>query len=173
MANKIIQIPFNASDFKFCEEHGYKQSASIGHSYFLTIDYRKPNPEKYKIGLVGELAYSKYTGMPVDTHTLGHGDGGIDFENGVDVKCSKLDVCPNLLMMKRDIKEKTKFYVLAWWKNYGRELNVDEVYLIGWISKEDFIQKHEKVNYGFGTSMRLHSTLLHPMHTFNQIKLQF
>lgn len=39
-----------------------------------------------RIGARGEYAYSAFSGLPVDVHTIGRGDGGVDFPNGVQVK---------------------------------------------------------------------------------------
>jgi hypothetical protein len=156
----MVQIPFTYDDFYYCVQIAELRTST--NNYYKIAEPRQIEkkisvPKKHYIGAIGELAYSKYSGLPIDTEAYTYGDDGTDFKNGVDVKSSMINSCPNLLLKKEFMRDTAKYYVLSW-------INHDDVYLIGWISKEEFNSKCKVVNYGKGDSLRLDHKLLKPMH---------
>ena len=126
-------ITLTEEQLNFAHNVGFKRSASVGHAVtkksFNAYENKKPDWWRHYIGAIGELAYSIYIGKEIDTTTIGRGDDGTDFDNGVDVKSSDLNRKPNLLLGINQFNKKyAKRYVLAW-------VQIPKVELIGYIDK--------------------------------------
>lgn len=129
-----------------------KNSISMNHN----------SQKRHYIGAVGELAYSKFSGLPVDVDTIGEGDNGNDFENGVNVKCSMSVMQPDLLFPKKQFnRKKSNYYVLSW-------IHESEVYLVGWAKRSEIALKHTVVDFGYGTTLKYDNKLLNPMYTLEE-----
>ncbi len=140
-------ITLTEKQIEFAKDLGFKRSASVGHAVtrksFNAYENKKPDWWRHFIGALGEVAYSVYIGKEVDTTTIGTGDDGTDFDNGVDVKSSDLNRRPNLLLgVKQFNKKYAKRYVLAWVK-------LPTVELMGYIDREDVIEKSTLKNFGY------------------------
>lgn len=121
---------------------GYNRSKSVNHSdtkISKNLHKNRPNWWRHFIGALGEVAYSKVTGEDVDTETLGKGDQGYDFKNGIDIKSSDLNRKPNLIISKQAFDSKIcKTYLLAWVK-------LPYVELLGTIERDQVLNNLEKM----------------------------
>ncbi len=146
-SKKTFCISLSEEDIKFAEDLGKKRSASMGHkdtknskNFFSD----KPGWWRHYIGALGEVAYSKATGHKVDTETIGRGDGGADFPNGVQIKSTMKKHKPDLIISKRQFNmKKGTIYVLAW-------IKIPKVEFVGWItrSKFDTLKQLKKFQHG-------------------------
>jgi hypothetical protein len=87
----------------------------------------RPLSEGYEIlGTMGELAFSMFSGLPVDKSVKANGDGGVDFTLPLTIDVKTARKANNLLVEKG--KNMADIYVLA-------QANPDisnEVTLLGW-----------------------------------------
>ena len=153
-------ITLTEEQIEFAKDLGFKRSASMNHANTKNScnPYKnKPAWHRHVVGALGELAYSIYSGEKVDTETLGRGDEGYDFNNKIDVKSSDLDRKPNLLIGVNNFKRKyAERYVLAWVK-------IPTVELIGYIDRQDVIEKSTIKNFGFNDNYFVTSNNLKPL----------
>lgn len=154
----MIKIEFSKEDFEFCHELGLKRSGSVGHADTKNSP-RMVHGSRYRhyLGVVGELAYSKYSGLEVDIHTIGKGDDGTDFPNGVNVKCSDAKNKPNLLILSQQFKRKySDYYVMVWYTQ-------GDVYLLGWATRDQLYTHKKVVDFGYGETYLYSNRNLKPM----------
>jgi hypothetical protein len=154
-------ITLTEEQLDFAHSVGFKRSASVGHAVtrksFNAYENKKPDWWRHYIGALGELAYSIYIGKEIDTTTIGRGDDGTDFDNGVDVKSSDLNRKPNLLLGINQFNKKyAKRYVLAWVK-------IPTVELIGYIDRDDVINKSTIKNFGYNDNYFVTNNNLKPL----------
>ena len=100
------------------------------------------------LGLLGETAYGLMKDVPVTTEVWAHrGDGGVDFQDGTDVKTiSYTGSSPELKIGKiPPADSKTKRYVLA---ICDIKVSPNTVHLVGEISAENFRKKATLRQYG-------------------------
>ena len=134
---KTFQIKLSDEDINFATDLGKRRSASMGHkdtknskNFFAN----KPPWHRHVVGAIGEVAFAKVTGQKVDTKTIGRGDGGVDFKNGVQIKSTEKKFKPDLIISKRQFNmTKGTIYVLAW-------IKLPVVEFVGWISRQKFDQ---------------------------------
>lgn len=159
------RFEFNEEAIAWCFKHGMARSASMNHAD--TKNSRnffsgKPPYHRHVLGIKGELAYSWWLRHinryhPVDIKTLGRGDTGTDFPGGVQIKSSDLDHVPNLLIGVTQWQRKhANYYVLAW-------VRPEHVWLIGWISTEEFEKIHKVREIRGDAVMVVDYRDLHPM----------
>ncbi len=121
---------------------GYNRSNSVGHSntkISKNLHKNRPNWWRHFVGALGEVAYAKVTGEKVDTKTLGKGDNGFDFKNGIDIKSSDLKKKPSLIISKQAFDSKIcKTYLLAWVK-------IPYVELLGTIKRDEVLNNLDKM----------------------------
>lgn len=105
-----------------------------------------PNTEDI-CGVMGEMAFSVYSGLPVDTNLYEHGDGKKDFEFtlggrklSIDVKAARKPY--NLLVKEKDAKDCADILILA-------GISGDDVSLIGWEHKSLMVLSPVK-EFGYG-----------------------
>jgi hypothetical protein len=96
-------------------------------------------------GCAGELAYSKWSGLPVDNKLYAVGDNGIDFQKNrevIQIKTAtfKSDRYPTELKASKNIIEKSKCTKLVLC-HYNEKVNPFQVEIIGEISKDNYIKK--------------------------------
>lgn len=114
----MIRVELTPEDKKFCWKWAQKRSGSMGdndtknsHSFGMNSKTR------HYVGLLGERAYGKYIDFPVDTATIGRGDDGTDFPDGIQVKGAMTEKMPNLLIPVDQYDRKPcESYVLVWVK---------------------------------------------------------
>jgi hypothetical protein len=142
-------ITLTNEQIEWCKNLAIKRSGSMNHSDTLNSqNFLKQKPSWYRhyVGVLGELAYSIHTGQAVDETTIGKGDSGIDFEDGVQVKASDTVNKPNLMFPVSQFNRKiAKNYVLAWVK-------LPEVELIGRITREKILEVKTTKDYGYGNT---------------------
>jgi hypothetical protein len=146
----MIQFVLSDEELEWCKQLGFKRSASKNHADTLNSKNfmpKKPKWHRHYVGAIGELAYSKYCGDPVNTDIIGVGDDGTDFPGGVQVKASDTKKIPNLMFPKNQFyRKKAKVYVLVWVK-------IPSVYLVGKIDRQRIIQCHKLHDFGYGETM--------------------
>tara|TARA_R110000803_G_scaffold110897_1_gene179353 strand:+ start:489 stop:959 length:471 start_codon:yes stop_codon:yes gene_type:complete len=144
-----MNITLTDKQILYCKDLAMKRSGSVNHAETknsINCFKEMPGWHRHYVGALGEMAYSIYSGKEIDTTTIGRGDDGTDFDNGVDVKTSTSKYKPNLLIFKKQFERKfAKNYVLAW-------LKLPVVELIGTISRDDFNEHKEIKNFGYGDS---------------------
>ena len=142
---------------EWCKELALKRSGSMNHAETknsINCFKEKPGWHRHFIGALGELAYAIHTGKEVDTTTIGRGDTGTDFDNGVDVKSSASKYKPPLLLFVNQFARKTcETYVLAW-------VNLPQVELIGSIKRDKIMDVQVIKNYGYGDSYYIDNKFL-------------
>tara|TARA_R110002012_G_scaffold59163_2_gene154544 strand:+ start:1088 stop:1576 length:489 start_codon:yes stop_codon:yes gene_type:complete len=154
----MVEVKFNDADIDFCRNLGDRRSGSMGHrdtvnSYTMTHKSR----HRHFLGVVGELAYSKFSGLEVDSITIGRGDDGTDFNNGINVKCSDSRNKPNLIFPVVQYQRKySEYYVLVWYKE-------KIPYLLGWTTRNEIDLKHKIVDFGYGETVLFSNSLLNTM----------
>lgn len=137
---KPIPIRISESEIQWCEALGKRRHYSIEKHSANWFD-GKPPWFKEKIGVLGEKAYSIYSGYPVDDWTIGCGDDGTDFPNGAQAKGACQPRTPRLMLPVSSYNKKPfKFYVLGWCRpgDYG------DWRLLGKISRERFDKIKQK-----------------------------
>lgn len=153
-------ITLNEKQMNWCKELAMKRSGSMNHAETknsINCFKNKEGWHRHYVGLLGEYAYAQYTGQKVDDVTIGKGDKGIDFADGVDVKTSTSKYRPNLLIFVKQFQRKVADrYVLAW-------LDLPRVELIGSITRKKFIEVKEIKNLGYGDSYQVNRKHLTPM----------
>jgi len=159
----MVQIPFTLQDYQFCASLADKRSSSMGHQDTKnSITMTHSSQKRHYIGVIGELAYSKFSGLPVDVITIGRGDDGNDFQNGVNVKCTDRKSKPDLLFLKKQFERKiSNYYVLSW-------IHESNVYLVGWAKRLEIESQHTVTDFGYGETLVFKNDLLYPMHTFEE-----
>ncbi len=127
------------------------------------------------IGILGEITYALCTGESFNSLLLPKGDGGIDFKNKVDIKTSEEHKAHYLIEMPYKIEKKlvtaeNYVYVLV-------DLSKKEGRVMGWMSVEEFKEKHITKDFSYGIRMVVPAKELHPMETFlpyaNHMKREF
>lgn len=116
------------------------------------------------IGHLGEMAVGKVLNIPVDMEVRTGGDDGNDMEylgNTVQVKTSTLKAlifnAPHLF--KSDMAILVQFI-----GEDKRQAEKDPRFVIwGWMSREDFMEKHYAHNYGYGERMVVDSEYMLPL----------
>ncbi len=163
----------------WCFDLAMRRSGSMQHRD--TPNSKNMNPERpgwhrHFIGVIGELAYSWFSDHPVNQDTIGEGDDGTDFPDGVQIKSSDLDHEPNLLFLTKQWERKlARTYVLAWVQNVTQYRNgapcalrcdgaafAPRVTLMGWSTREEIESKAVKKDLGRET-MVFAREYLHPM----------
>ena len=145
-----MKITLNQNQLDWCKNLAMKRSGSMNHANTKnSTNFFKDKPGwwRHYVGACGELAYALYSNKNVDTTTIGRGDSGADFDNGVDVKTANFKTRPNrLLLLEKQFKRKyADSYVLAWFHSPNVEL-------IGSIQRNKIMEVKKTVNYGYGDS---------------------
>jgi len=112
------------------------------------------------IGLLGEMAFAKYTGLDLDDNNYRYkGDGGIDFSSKVTCQIKTTNYNnPALLCFYDHLNDFSADYaVLAY-----RESN-NVIWLCGWVSRETFETESYIRNFGYGDRLVMRDIDLEPM----------
>lgn len=113
------------------------------------------------VGLLGELAFSKYTGLELDDKNYGKkGDGGIDFiqdEVTWQVKTTNYGN-PAILTFFDHLNDFTAEYAALAYRESD-----SVIWLCGWISRQDFDNGSHIRNYGYGDRLVMCDYDLEPM----------
>jgi len=133
-----------------CKLLGMKRSGSMNHAETKNSqNFLNDKPAWYRhfIGVCGEHTYSLFSGEKVDSVTIGKGDNGFDFSNGVQVKSSDSKNKPNLMFPVSQFNRKiADTYVLVWVK-------LPECEIIGKISRNNVKNVCEVRDYGRGETI--------------------
>lgn len=159
-----IVVTINQQEREWCYDLAMKRSGSMNHAD--TKNSRnffkdKPNWYRHYVGAVGEYAYSKVSGEEVDYKTIGKGDKGFDFGDGIDIKTKASEYKPDLILNAIQYERKNpKTYVLVWIRTPKQKLEETEVELVGWIHREDFEIKKDSTFINGDHVYLLHKELL-------------
>tara|TARA_R110001592_G_scaffold95756_2_gene275611 strand:- start:3254 stop:3724 length:471 start_codon:yes stop_codon:yes gene_type:complete len=152
-----MKIKLTTKQMEWCQELAIKRSGSKNHAETknsINCFKDKKGWHRHYVGVLGELAYSLYSGKKMDLSIIVMGDDGTDFDNGVDVKTSASKYRPDLLIFKKQYERKrADSYVLAW-------LQLPIVELVGSISRNKFDQFKQIKNFGYGDSYVVSKTHL-------------
>ena len=131
-----IRIRLTPDTLRLAKQLGLKRSGSMNDRDTPHSHNPKMNSKvRHITGAEAEYVYSDHSGDPVDTWTIGKGDDGTDFPGGVDVKGSKIENMPNLLIDQEAWERKIpKIYVLVWVQNLKFK-RLDSL-ILGWITRE-------------------------------------
>lgn len=119
----------------------YKREAGIVNS--KRVDQNRDDYQITREGLSGEWAVAKVLGLPVNLENYLGGDPGWDFEYygiRVDVKTSRA----KYLLFRNMDQFKADCAI------YAKYLNEYQVDLMGFVSKEEFTEKHLRLDFGYG-----------------------
>lgn len=123
--------------------------------------YRKEpglNRHQHFIGALGEIAFGRLFGLEVEMIQKPQGDDGVDFfmdGRSIDVKTSEAPF-PKLISLKSKIR--ADIYVLAHTKK-------NKVAFLGWIRKQNFIDKHKTLIGVQGSPWYVTNECLNPITT--------
>ena len=152
-----MKIKLTPEQMQWCKDLAMKRSGSKNHAETknsINCFKDKEGWHRHYVGVLGELAYSIYSGKKIDISIIGRGDDGTDFDNGVDVKTSTSKYRPNLLMFKKQYeRKKADSYVLAW-------LQLPIVELVGSITRNKFDELKETKDFGYGETYIVNKTHL-------------
>ena len=117
----------------------------------------KPFSSNYElVGVLGEIVYGYWHNELFDSRLTTHGDKGFDFSKRVQVKSSEKYKARHLIeYMDKDFS-KFDYYVLV---TVDIQRMEGEVY--GWISVEEFKEKAEVVDFGYGERLAVPLNVLH------------
>ena len=126
----------------------------------MTQYLRKPGQNRLQhfIGAKGEIAFARLFGLTVEMVQKPEGDNGVDFfmdGKSIDVKTTEHQY-PKLIMRKNKIR--SDVYVLAHSKG-------NKVALMGWIRKQNFIDKHKTLIGVEGSPWYVTNEMLKPITT--------
>jgi len=112
------------------------------------------------VGLLGEMAFAKYTGLDLDdTNYRYKGDGGIDFAKDVTCQVKTTNYKnPSILCFYDHLNDFTADYAVL---TYRESNNV--IWLCGWISRHDFEMAAHIRNFGYGDRLVMRDHDLEPM----------
>lgn len=169
----MITYPLDLVAQEWALERAMDRSGSMKHSDTIhSINMLKDRPPYWRhyVGVLGELCYAWFSGQKVDIITIGRGDDGTDFPDGVQVKSSDLagNRPPRLMLNPDQWRRKRAFdYVLAWiqWTKPTPKGS-----LLGWISHEEFAAIHKidpDTDRGLGACMFVTHEQLHSMATLS------
>ena len=125
----------------------YKRDLGIPNS--KRVDQKRDDYQITREGMAGEWAVSKVLGVPVNVELYAAGDPGWDFEYcgfKIDVKTSRAQY----LLFKTLSNFKADFAIFA---KYVNDYQID---LAGIISRQDFVQKCELRDFGYGENYTMH-----------------
>ena len=122
------------------ERHKYKQDWQVKTQ---RVDQKRDDFAITREGMAGEWAVSKVIDTPVNLDLHPGGDAGWDFEYcgiKIDVKTSKAKylLFNTLSSFKADLAV------------FARYLNEYQIELVGAITRQDFVAKHQLKNFGYG-----------------------
>jgi len=143
-------VPITKDELTWCKGLGKRRSGSMGHAETKNSKnmVRGTPWKRHYFGAIAEKGWSKLTGHPVNTWTIGEGDGGTDFPDGTQVKGAYQEKKPNLLIpVDQYDRLPAKRYILGWIKKTPHGVVVD---FVGEISREkcdrvkEFVKKGER-----------------------------
>ena len=144
-------IKFSVEQMLFAKDLAIKRSGSMNHADTKNSQNFIKDKQpwwRHFIGVVGEMAYSIYSDYPIDQTTIGRGDSGVDFPNGVQVKASDTVLKPNLMFPVSQFNRKiARTYVLVWVFPTGHQAEI-----IGSISREDIEKHRTEHDFGYGNT---------------------
>lgn len=124
----MISFEFGEDDKRYCEKIAKRRHRGEPGKFYTKDD---PPMKADLVGVYGEVAYSKMTGLPINENRFNAGDCGIDFPDGAQVKASAIDTLPNLIIEEDKWDSQiAQFFVLVWVESF------DMVHVIGKISRE-------------------------------------
>lgn len=174
MGNHTL-IKFTDKEVEWAIDMG-KQRHGAKHSSFRETgrmgDVSKVFGGSHILGVLGELAYEKYTGIEMDRNIYSVRDKGYDFKtskkSGRNFKIDIKTITYNgegekELKVKIDeyIKKTPDEYVLV----FIDKDNLKEATILGYISREDFEKnkKEKKYMYNYSSTYYIGESLLHPV----------
>ena len=123
------------------------------------VDQKRDDFSITREGMAGEWAVSKVIDTPVNLDLHPGGDAGWDFEYcgiKIDVKTSKAKylLFNTLSSFKADLAV------------FARYLNEYQVELVGAITRQDFVAKHQLKNFGYGDKCVVDPLLLNDVRDY-------
>lgn len=145
---KRIKVSLSDAEIDFAKRWAHKRESPTKKKIKDKIKSRK---HSHFVGLLGELAFGKWSHQDIDIRLFEVvGDGGVDFcIDGVtiDVKTASYD--PPILKYNRLIEVKCDRSVLTLTTNYR------DIFLCGWCNRKWFLEQHEIKNFGWGNKVVL------------------
>jgi hypothetical protein len=141
------RVPLSTEDkqkiFNFANKVMQDAQSNPASSWKLRSNY---SIHSLCVGTAGEIAYGKLHGLKVNFMLQSHGDGGIDFKDGAQVKTVTYegDGKKELKLSKLYSRKIPKKLVLA---HYDATHKNDYVTLIGEISYDNFLNKKKEKYY--------------------------
>jgi hypothetical protein len=130
-----MEFILTAEELNICLSNAFKKKYSHASK-------QKINLENFIVGNLGEMAYSKYSGLPMDLtiYESVKGDGGIDFPDNTQVKTVTW-TGPNKLLKvsKKDLEKYKKIGIKQLVLAAVDAKNVNKILLVGAITLENFI----------------------------------
>lgn len=155
-----LRIELTDKEVKFANDLANMRESDWKKNIPTNVRMRKENDSHY-IGALGEVAFSKHSGLEVDTWiSEKEGDKGVDFcYNDVTIDVKSTTWFPPYLREHSVEDLVADVYVLAYIpKNFQ-----NAVYLCGWRSKEDFRDMHKVKDFRYGNKIYLTEKQLCPM----------
>ena len=131
--------------------------------------------ESYRIGILGEMAYARWMGIPYECETLACGDPGFDFQHGrrtVDVKTSATDYGSCLVKKTGDggyvYTLNADAYVAAVLRWEEMELGWATMELLGYMPRSELIRQPVSMSSWGTENFCVPHAALHPMSELRQ-----
>lgn len=116
------------------------------------------------IGHLGEMVVGRVLGLPVDMEVRTGGDDGHDMHQGdttIQVKTSELKSL--IFNAKHLFKSDVAILVQFIGKNKKESWKDPRFIVLGWISREEFLNKYHTHDFGYGTRLVLNADELLPI----------
>lgn len=130
-----MEFTLTAEELNICFSNAFKKKYSHASKQKISL-------ENFVIGNLGEMAYSKYSNLPMDLaiYESAKGDGGIDFSDQTQVKTVTW-TGPNKLLKvsKRDLEKYKKIGIKKLVLAAVDAKNIHKIILVGYITLEKFI----------------------------------
>ena len=147
---KGMLIRLSDSEVKYCKDLGAKRHFAKHPSFRNKDRFDEFSVESmpHILGVIGELAYAKLYGKKVDEEIYEVRDDGTDFDGETEVRtvtyAGSGTVDLKVPQSEYDRKSNVKTYVLA----HVNQKKLNEVRLLGEISRDNFDKRKKKMQYG-------------------------
>ena len=147
-------IPFllSETELAICRNIGISRNRTQNaHAvYDARVDPKSDSADIHIIGAKGEYVFAKHYGLP-PPRVLVHGDGGVfDYMlNGLTVEIKTRGrlggdfILPAYKKLAADVADLCE----------TPSLESDRVYIVGWLTRDDFAQHQVRVNWGKGETL--------------------
>jgi hypothetical protein len=152
----LMKIVLTEDEYQECVEIAKRrQNCRNGYS---RSNYYDDLYEENVVGVVGEMAFEKLTGLPMDRSVRPKGDGGIDFE--IDGHTIDVKACRNPVFLLLKYKERNRCADILVSAKYDNERTIE---FLGWQHRHTMFMMPKKRWWQDILAYYIPTDELHPM----------